>query len=135
MEDLFNRGGIIVSEETLRYKSKSYPIKTIVNITESMMPNIGKLLLNIFMMIIGVPFFFIFPGELLGAILIMIVLGYGISNLYEILKRKRYRVIVELSDGEKLDFDFPNITNAIELKDALNQAMITVKDEMKINNL
>lgn len=134
MEDLFNRGGIIVSEETLMYKSKLHPIKTIINVSDSMKPDISKIVLNIIMIIIGVPLFYIFPGNFLGAILIMIVLGYGISNLYEILKRKHYRVIVELSNGEKLDFDFPNIATAIELKDALNQAMITVKDELEINN-
>jgi hypothetical protein len=134
MEDLFNRGGIIVSEETLTYKSKLHPIKTIINVSDSMKPDISKIVLNIIMIIIGVPLFYIFPGNLLGAILIMIVLGYGISNLYEIFKRKHYRIIVELSNGEKLDFDFPNIATAIELKDALNQAMITVKDELEINN-
>ena len=123
-EELFNNGRIIVTKVTIRYNAQVYPIRAVVKVSDFKMPmEVKNLIINIIVGLIG--FAAIFSFSIIGVIIGLIILGICGWNTYDIITRPHYLVIVEFSNGERFDFDFPKIEAAIELRDAIHKALGT----------
>ena len=122
MEELFNNGSTIVTMATLKYRAQSYPISTIVKVSDfKMPPEIKGFIINGIIGFLGLVGIFSF--KTIWVIVGLIAVGIGGWNCYDIIKRAHYMVIVEFSNGEKINFDFPTRETAIELRDAINHAI------------
>jgi hypothetical protein len=122
MEEFFNNGTTTVTVSTLKHRAQSYPIGTISKVSDfKMPPEIKNFIINGIVGIIGLVGIFSFKS--VWVILGLLATGIGGYNVYDILTRAHYMVIVEFSNGERLEFDFPKVETAIELRDAINKAL------------
>jgi hypothetical protein len=122
MDELFNNGSTIVTASTLKHRAQSYPIRTISKVSDfKMPPEIQTFIINAIFVILGLVGLFSFKA--VWAVLGLVALGIGGYNCYDIITRPHYMVIVEFSNGEKIDFDFPKVEIAINLRDAINEAL------------
>ncbi|MEI6143387.1 MAG: SHOCT domain-containing protein [Mariniphaga sp.] len=132
MEDLYNDGSIVVTMSTIKYRAQSYPIRTIDKISDfKMEPEIKNFIINLVVGIAGI--YGIFTFKTVWVIIGLIALGIGGYNCYDIITRAHYMVIVEFSNGEKFEFDFPEEETAIILRDAINKAMGNGEDMESVN--
>ena len=122
MEEFFNNGTTTVTASTLKHRAQSYPIRTISKVSDFKMPTeIKNFIINGIVGVLGLAGIFSF--KTIWVILGLIAAGIGGYNVYDIITRAHYMVIVEFSNGERLEFDFPKVETAIELRDAINKAL------------
>lgn len=123
-EELFNNGRTIVTKETIRHNAQVYPIRTVVKVSDFKMPmEIKNLVINIIVGLIGLAA--ILSLNLIAVIIGLIFTGICAWNTYDILTRPHYLIVIEFSNGERLEFDFPQIEVAIKLRDAIHDAIGT----------
>lgn len=122
MEELFNNGTTSVTASILKHRAQSIPIRTIIKVSDFKMPlEIKTFIINVGFGVLGLVGIFTF--KTIWVIIGLIALGIGGYNVYDISTRSHYMVIVEFSNGEKLNFDFPKAETAIALRDAINKAI------------
>jgi len=120
--EFFNDGSTIVTAATIKHHAQSYPIRTIVKVSDfKMPPEIQNFIINGVVAVLG--FVGLFTFKTMWVVIGLIGIAVGGFNCYNIIKVPHYIVIVEFSNGEKLDFDFPEIEKAVALRDAINEVL------------